>query len=67
MIEARTPRRWRARLAVVTVVAGLFTTGVVATAPAGRFATTTPLVFEAPKNVPRTSGMIVESTVRSVD
>src|SRR5204863_2931932 len=34
MIEARTPRRWRARLAVVTVVAGLFTTGVVATAPA---------------------------------
>ena len=27
MIEARTPRRWRARLAVVTVVAGLFTTG----------------------------------------
>ena len=34
MIEARTPRRWRARLAVVTVVAGLFATGVVATAPA---------------------------------
>src|SRR3989442_7615448 len=34
MIEARVPRRWRARLAVVTVVAGLFATGVVATAPA---------------------------------
>src|SRR5256885_17068834 len=34
MIKARTPRRWRARLAVVTLVAGLFTTGVVATAPA---------------------------------
>ncbi len=33
MIEARTPRRWRARLAVVTVVAGLCATGVVATAP----------------------------------
>jgi predicted dienelactone hydrolase len=34
MIEARVPRRWRARLAVVTVVTGLFATGVVATAPA---------------------------------
>src|SRR6266571_4939806 len=34
MIEACTPRRWRARLAIVTVVAGLFATGVVATAPA---------------------------------
>src|SRR2546421_2826378 len=34
MIEARTPRRWRARLAVVKAVAGLFATGVVAPAPA---------------------------------
>jgi predicted dienelactone hydrolase len=34
MIEARVPRRWRARLAVVTVVAGLLATGVVTTAPA---------------------------------
>ena len=34
MIEARTPRRWRARLTVVAVVAGVFATGVVATAPA---------------------------------
>ena len=34
MIEARRPSRWRVRLAAVTVVAGLFTAGIVATAPA---------------------------------
>jgi dienelactone hydrolase len=34
MIEARRPRRWRARLAAVTVVAGVFTAVGTATAPA---------------------------------
>ncbi len=34
MIEARKPRRWRARLAAVTVAAGLLTAGAGITAPA---------------------------------
>jgi dienelactone hydrolase len=34
MIEARRPRRWRARLAAVTVAAGMFTAGAGVTAPA---------------------------------
>ncbi len=34
MIEARKPRRWRARLAAVTVVAGVLTAGAGITAPA---------------------------------
>ena len=34
MIEARRPRRWRARLAAVTVVAGVFTAAASVTAPA---------------------------------
>lgn len=34
MIEARRPRRWRARLAAVTVVAGVLTAGAGMTAPA---------------------------------
>jgi len=40
MIEVRTPRRWRARLAAATVTVGLLTTGAVATAPGVTASTT---------------------------
>ncbi len=40
MIEVRTPRRWRARLAAATLTVGLLTTGTVATAPGVTASTT---------------------------
>src|SRR5436190_8295292 len=47
MIEARRPRRWRARLAAVTLVAGVFTASAIVTAPAIR--ATAPTKARPPK------------------
>lgn len=65
MIEARTPRRWRARLAAATLAVGLATTGASLTAPAVA-ATSAPTKAQPPKVAPigkYAVGMISETFV----